>query len=98
MPEGFLPGEFLASWGLPGLVLLAVLFGWLIPRPTHNRELVQANRRGDEWKAAYDAQDARNDAQAAQIAELLELARTSNAVIQSLQTAAERSRQDRGRR
>lgn len=84
----WLPTDFLAQWGLAGLVLLAVLFGRLIPRSTHERELAQAAARGDEWRDIAQRQDARNDLLTAQVGELLELARTGNAVIQSLQQAA----------
>lgn len=100
MLDSLLTPGLLGQWGIVGAVVMLVLFGLLVPVRTHNRELAAAIQRGDEWKRAAEAQDARNDAQAAQIAELLELARTGNAVIQSLQVVvAQRSQPDRqGRR
>jgi signal transduction histidine kinase len=97
MFDALLTPGLLSQWGLVGIVVLLVLFGLLVPVRTHNRELAAAIQRGDEWKRAAEVQDARNDAQAGQIAELLELARTGNAIIQSLQAvvSAQRSRQDR---
>lgn len=89
MLEGLNPGQ-LGAGGVVVLVVLLVIFGMLVPVRTLNRELEQANKRGDDWKAAYDASDARADAQAVQIGELLELARTANALIQAMQVAASR--------
>ena len=41
------PGAFL---GLAMFVLLSYIRGWSIPRATHERELEQERKRGDEWK------------------------------------------------
>lgn len=44
----------IAGWGAFGglsiLVVVSVVRGWFIPIRTHDRELAQANKRGDEWK------------------------------------------------
>lgn len=36
--------------GMIVLFFIALLRGWLIPKSSHERELAQANKRGDEWK------------------------------------------------
>jgi hypothetical protein len=95
VPDAGLVAEFAKAWGPFGVLVLLMMFGLLVPVRTHNRELEQANRRGDDWKAAFDAADARNDAQQEQIGELLELARTSNALIQALHQTAQRGRDGR---
>lgn len=98
MLDGFIDPGSLGNVGAGGvvvLVVLLVLFGLLVPVRTLNREVEQERRRGDDWKAAYDVQDARADVQAAQLVELLELARTMHAVMQGMQSAAGRAQADR---
>lgn len=90
MFEGIVDPGKLADIGPVGLlviIVLLVLFGRLIPSRTHERELIEARKRGDDWKAAHDIQDARADMQAAQIGELLELGRTMYALIRAMQDA-----------
>jgi hypothetical protein len=94
------PGGALVS--LIVFAVLAVWRGWLVPRGTLDRiaietakvEAVQAQRladsqgREEEWRAAWTAERARGDLQADQIGELLELARTTDASLRGMRTAA----------
>ncbi len=36
--------------GLSVLIVVSLVRGWLIPKSTHEREIVQERQRGDEWK------------------------------------------------
>lgn len=94
MLEGF-DAALLAKVSAPSLVALVVLMillGRLIPSRTLDREIEAERRRADDYKAAWEASDARGDAQAEQIAELVELARTTSALVQALYQTAERNR------
>lgn len=44
----------LLQYGLPGLIVLLFLLGWLIPRGVH--ESVKAER--DQWRKAYETEQA----------------------------------------
>jgi len=53
--------------GVIVLFFIALLRGWLIPKSSHERELAQANKRGDEWKdTALAERSGRVEAQALQ--------------------------------
>jgi len=39
-----------AFGGLAIFVVISVARGWLVPGRTHDREMLTANKRGDEWK------------------------------------------------
>jgi hypothetical protein len=84
------------------VVVLAIVTGRLVPRKVlidvrkdrdarlkERDALVLAERaRGDEWRAAAQAQDARNDVQSQQIQQLMEIGRTTNALIEGLKRAS----------
>lgn len=87
----------LDTWGLPGVVLLLVLFGGLIPRWVFNQmradrdaRLAEAREEIGDWKTAYHANEESRALQARQLGELLELAKTMDAFIRSLQIASAR--------
>jgi hypothetical protein len=54
--------------------------------------LAKANHRGDEWRAASQTQDARNDVLTQHVEQLLEAARTTNALIEGLKQASQEKR------
>jgi len=75
------------QWGVPGVVVLLLLLGWLVPKGAH--EQMKADR--DEWKAAYDkerlAHEATRDAladAARAAAAAVENARTTTALLTNL--------------
>ncbi len=82
--------------------VLAVWRGWLVPRGTVDEivsandrvaavqaeRLVDSKAREEEWRAAWTAERARGQLQDRQIDELLELARTTDAALRGLKTAA----------
>lgn len=76
--------------------VLAILLGKLLPDRTldriekvHSQMLAEEKTRGDEWRAAAEAQAKRNDVLASQIGELTEVGRTTNALIEGLKRASE---------
>lgn len=52
-----LAGGNLSAVALLGIVVLLVLFGLLIPKSTHVRELNDANGRANEWRDTAKAQE-----------------------------------------
>lgn len=82
--------------------VLAVWRGWLVPKATVDQltsandrvaavqaeRLTDSKKREEEWRAAWTAERARGDLQERQIDELLELARTTDAALRGLKTAA----------
>lgn len=97
-----IPGAVLIRGGavaVLGFVVLAIIAGKLVPRKVvedvradRDARLEEANKRGDEWRAAAEAQDARNDLQAQQIQQLLDIGRTTNALVEGLTKAAQERR------
>lgn len=75
-----IPADSLTLGGLLGLAVLAVLFGWLVPR----RTLTDQQRQTERWQAAFENAEKARAEQAEQIRELSELARTTNAMITAL--------------
>ena len=71
----------LSPWGalVGGMVTayLMVMYGWIVPRRTHERELAAERRRADEWKEAALKYEAVAEKKDAIIATLTEGARTS---------------------
>lgn len=63
----------LGSFGL--LSMLLILTGRLIPIRTHDREVARADKRGDDWHAAYQAEAARADEFSGQLGEILSAVR-----------------------
>jgi hypothetical protein len=97
-----IPGSIIVQGGAVGvllLVVLAIITGRLVPRSVvedvradRDSRLADEKHRGDEWRAAAQAQEARNDVQAAQIQQLLESARTTNSLIEGLKQATQEKR------
>jgi hypothetical protein len=95
-----IPGDVLlqgSAFGLLLVVIAAILFGRLIPDrfldrllQLQNDRLAEEKARGDEWRAANQAQEQRNDVLARQITELTEIGRTTNALIEGIKQAAEK--------
>lgn len=86
IPE--LPGWWnLTPWGLLlGLiayVMTSVIRGAWVPRSIHESSLAIANKRGDDWKAAYDEQSKVVTKQNEQIGSLLEVGHVVEAVLRA---------------
>jgi hypothetical protein len=43
-------------WGLIGLFVLSILRGWLIPRSVHESRVADLRQRGEDFKAAWEAE------------------------------------------
>lgn len=94
-----IPGAVLVQGSAAGaliFVVLAIVTGRLVPRRSledvredRDKRLGEANARGDEWRAAYQAENARNDLQGKHIEQLLEMSRTTNALLESLKRASD---------
>lgn len=87
------------AFGVLILVVLAIVTGRLVPRRSledvradRDARLADEKARGDEWRAAAQAQDARNDVLTRQVEQLLETARTTNALIEGLKQASQEKR------
>lgn len=78
--------------GLCAMFVVALLTGLLVPSRTLNRELGQEKQRAEDYKAAWAAADQRADKLLEQQDQLLVYARTADAALQALRTAAERGR------
>lgn len=95
-----LPGTLVAQGGAVGaltLVVWAIVTGRLLPRRTveeilkdRDSRIATEQARGDEWRRAAEAQDARNDVLARQVEHLLEATRTTNTLIEGQRQASER--------
>lgn len=59
------------------MLFMALMRGWVIPRSSHEREMGQANKRGDEWRETALDQRAVNQEIRRQNTMLLEAGRTS---------------------
>lgn len=79
-----------SPWALAVLILVAMVRGWLVPQKTVERELQAADRRAEDYKAAWQAADARADAQADYLRELLDIGRTSASALEALRAAAQK--------
>ncbi len=58
-------------WGLIGVVVLSILRGWLIPRPTHDLRVSDLKQRAEDFKAAWEAERVVSAERQQQIAILL---------------------------
>jgi hypothetical protein len=69
------------QWGVPGVMLVLLLMGWLIPRGAH--EQMKADR--DKWQEAFEkereAHDATRDA-------LADASRSASAAVETARTTA----------
>lgn len=64
--------------GLLVFLFIALARGWIIPRSSHEREMGQANKRGDEWRDTAIGERAVNQEIRAQNTMLLEAQRISD--------------------
>lgn len=97
-----IPGTVIVQGGAVAVLLIAVLgilTGRIVPVRTVDRldkvyadQIEKEKARGDEWRAAAQAQDARNDLLSQQVAQLLDTARTTNALIEGLRQASQERR------
>jgi hypothetical protein len=97
-----IPGVFILQGGAVGvllIVVLSIITGRLVPRRSledvrtdRDARIAEEKDRGDEWRAAAQTQDARNDVLTQQVAQLLEAARTTNALIEGLKQAYQEKR------
>lgn len=88
----------LSQWTTPSLGgllaagVMALLTGLLVPLRTVRRELAAAEQRADDFKAAWQAADARADKLLEQQEQLLSYAKTADAALTALRRAAEQQR------
>ncbi len=97
-----IPGAVLVQGGAVSVLIaavLAVMTGRIVPRRTledvrtdRDARLAEEKARGDEWRAAAQTQDARNDLLSQQVGQLLDAARTTNALIEGLRQASKERR------
>ena len=80
------------------LVLVGLIRGWIVPGrvvdrldKAHERQVEFERRRGDEYKAAWEASDSRGDLLAGQVSELLLIGRNSASALTSIQHWAGRA-------
>lgn len=97
-----IPGGVILQGGAAGvllIVVMAIVTGRLVPRRSledvradRDARIAEEKARGDEWRAAAQTQDARNDVLTQQVGQLLEAARTTNALIEGLKQAYQEKR------
>lgn len=97
-----IPGAVVVQGGAVAVLILAVigiLTGRLVPRRSledvradRDARIAEERARGDEWRAAAQLQDQRNDVLAQQIAQLLDTSRTMNSVLEGLRQASQERR------
>lgn len=68
---------FAKDWGPPGLILAAVVTGWLVPRWFHRERIADKDRQIATLQATVERVERQRD-------ELTELAHTAVAAFQSL--------------
>jgi hypothetical protein len=78
--------------GLCALFVLLVMTGRLVPLSTLRREIDAERQRAEDFKAAHAAADQRADKLLEQQEQLLSYARTADAALTALRSAAERRR------
>lgn len=71
---------FLVDFGMPGLMAAMVLFGWLIPRRTHERELANRDAQIVRLTTALDKAEAQRD-------KLMGLADVTVGIVRALPSA-----------
>lgn len=67
------------QWGVPGVVVVLLLLGWLVPRGAH--EQMKSDR--NEWRAAYERE---RDAHAATRDALADSAKSASAAVETART------------
>lgn len=72
----------LKDWGPPGLILIALVTGWLVPRWFHKERIGDKDKQIAALTAALERTERQRD-------ELTELARTTVAAFQALPRARE---------
>jgi hypothetical protein len=97
-----IPGAVVVQGGAVAVLILAVigiLTGRIVPRRSledvrldRDERIAEERKRGDEWRAAAQAQDARNDLLSQQVSQLLDAARTTNSLIEGLRQASQERR------
>lgn len=71
------------DWGPPGLMMAAVVTGWLVPRWMHRERIADKDRQIATLQATVERLERQRD-------ELTELAHTAVAAFQAIPTAKER--------
>jgi hypothetical protein len=97
-----IPGAVVVQGSAVAVLILAVIgifTGKLVPRRSledvradRDARLAEERARGDEWRAAAQLQDQRNDLLAQQITQLLDTARTMNSVLEGMRQASQERR------
>ena len=89
-------GLVVQGGALAALVFILVLLirytasGKIIPLATHERELAAANKRGDDYKAAFEKADARADEYQQLFQKLLTYAEATDKILKALPIPKER--------
>lgn len=97
-----IPGTVIVQGGATAVLILAVigiLTGRIVPARSVDRlekmyaeALQKETTRGDEWRAAAQAQDARNDLLVQQVTALVDTMRTMNAMLDAMQQVSRERR------
>lgn len=77
--------------GLLGMVVMAIVFGLLIPRWVHNQQVKFWKQRYDDAMKIVDSERTRNDKLTDTVSKLLVYAETADRVLKALPTHTERS-------
>lgn len=80
------PAAQLGAVGVLAVVVLAVVFGWLVPRKVAKTIVDQANSNAERWRAAAEASDERADLAVKQSTEMLAAMREVEALVRALST------------
>lgn len=75
--------------GLLVFLAIALARGWVIPKSSHEREMGQANKRGDEWKETAKGLEAVNVEIRRQNTDLIEASRTASEFFAKVTTNIE---------
>lgn len=68
---------FAKDWGPPGLILAAIVTGWLVPRWMHRERIADFKDQISTLRASLERAERQRD-------ELIELSRTATAAFQAL--------------
>ncbi len=80
------PAAQLGAVGVLAVVVLAIVFGWLVPRKVARSIVDQANANAERWRAAAEASDKRADLAMGQSTEMLAALREVEALVRALDT------------
>ncbi len=78
------PAAQLGAVGILGVVVLAVILGWLVPRKVAKLLVDQANSNAERWRAAAEASEERADLAVKQSTEMLAALRDVEALVRAL--------------